>query len=686
MNFLNPFFLIGGLVLAVPILIHLVRREKSEVVPFSSLMFLLKVPKRTVRQQMLKNLLLMMLRLLIIALLVGVFLRPYMVQSATNNNEQAGDGRGVVMLLDNSYSMRYGSNFDNLRNQALEEIGNLGSSDRMAIIGFNDTATVLANPTSDKSRLRAAVGALEPSYSGTRFFEAFSVADRMLGQFGSQGKHLVVVSDFQRTGWNRSSRESVIGHDVEVTTRFVGVEKSNNVGIENVSVDSTAFVRTYPGRVVARIKNYQLDKEATVPVALLIDDKELARKTVIVGPGEAVLAEFGGFDLGLGFAKGKIRIETKDPLPIDDEFLFTIERREKLNVLILDSGRPKQSFHLQTAFSAAPDLPFNVKVLSASVVTPEELAMQDVVIFNDVPRLSDPLRTQMIAVRKTGQGQIVVLGSNADLGWWGAVDGFPAKPVQKIEASRDRGKTSVLLTSYDRNHGIFKPFQTNARLGLNSAQFFRYTELQLKPGAAAVAKFENGSPALVESPVDDRGMLVFASSLDTLWNDLPLKPTFVLFTHEMVRYLSRYNAVKGWYTLGEGIPVIGTLEGGVARVITPDGEQESIGEMKSGEQRFIAPLVPGFHELRIGREARTLAVNPPASEGNLDTMVPEDLVASVKSTQAEARQAGFLATEDQLEYARRQMGWWYLLLFALIAAIVELYIANSRSQSVRRVG
>src|SRR5207249_2473706 len=104
--------------------------------------------------------------------------------------------------------------------------------------------------------------------------------------------------------------------------------------------------------------------------------------------------------------------------------------------------------------------------------------------------------------------------------------------------------------------------------------------------------------------------------------------------------------VKGWYTLGEGIPVIGTLDGGVARVIKPDGEQVSIGELKSGEQRFYAPDLPGFHELRVGRETRMLAVNSPSNEGNLDTMRPDDLFASVQSTEAEARQAGSFASED----------------------------------------
>ena len=124
------------------------------------------------------------------------------------------------------------------------------------------------------------------------------------------------------------------------------------------------------------------------------------------------------------------------------------------------------------------------------------------------------------------------------------------------------------------------------------------------------------------------------------------------------------------------------------RVVDPSGTQESVGEgeLKSGEQRFFSPDTPGFYELRVGRESRILAVNPPANEGNLEMMVPEDLIASVQSTEAEARQSGTFVTDDKLEYARRQMGWWYLLMIALIAGIVELYIANSRTQSVRRVG
>jgi hypothetical protein len=687
MSFLNPFFLIGSLVLAVPVLIHLVRRERSEIVPFSSLMFLLKIPKRTVRQQMLKNLMLMLLRLLLIALLVAVFLRPYMVQSATPDAAKPGSGRGFVMLLDNSYSMRYGTNFEKLKTEATKRIDALSGGDRMALVAFNDTVTVLSNPTTDKGKLKAAVSALEPSLSGTRYFEAFSVGDRLLSQYGQQERHLIVISDFQRIGWNRSSREDVIDHDVKVETVPVGIEKSNNVGIDNVSVDSTSFVRTYGGRIVARIHNYNPDRELTIPVSLVINDKEENKKTVVVPANGTTLAEFAGFDLPLGFAKGKVKITSDDPLPQDNEFIFTIERREKLNVLILDDGRPKQSFLLKTAFSATEDLPFNVTVKPAGTATVDEVGKANILIVNDVRRLSDEQRDRMVASRKTGQGQFVILGSQADIGWWNGIEGFPVKAVQKVNVGvRDRNKTAIYLTSYNRNHGIFKPFQSSGHLSLNTAQFFNYVELELKPGSSAVAKFENGAPALVESSPENRGMLVFASTMDNIWNDLPLKPSFVLFMHESARYLSRYNAVKGWYTLDESIPVIGTLDGGVARVVTPEGEQESLGEIKSGEQRRYSPTVPGFHELRNGRETRLLAVNSPSNEGNLETMVPADLVASVQSTEAEARQAGSFTSEDKMEYARRQMGWWWLLMIALIAGVVEIYIANNRGQSVRRVG
>jgi hypothetical protein len=174
-------------------------------------------------------------------------------------------------------------------------------------------------------------------------------------------------------------------------------------------------------------------------------------------------------------------------------------------------------------------------------------------------------------------------------------------------------------------------------------------------------------------------MLVFNSTVDMdskSWNDLPLKPSFLPLFHEMIRYLSRYNESRSWYQLGEGIPVLATLDNASAAIIDPKGERQSLGQLALGQSRFFTPVMPGFHEIRVGPDTRTVAVNPPSTEGNLDSMPAEDLIASIQRTEAESQQAGFLASDEKDDYARRQMGWWYLLLFALLAGMAEIYIAN----------
>lgn len=676
MSFLNPFFLFGSLALAIPVLIHLVRREKSEIIPFSSLMFLLKVPKQAIRQQKMKNLLLLALRLLILALLVGAFARPYLTQAA-RQVVSTSSNRSVVMLLDNSYSMQYGTNFQRLKTEAVKRIDAMPAGDRMALISFNENATMLSQPSSDKNLLKAAVDNLEPSFAATRYYEAFTLADRVFSQMGVDQKQLVIISDFQRNGWNRSSRESVIGRDVKTENVNLSVEKPTNVGIDSVLVDPTSFSRTYTGRVIARIHNYHKDDAVNVPVSISINDKEVGRKMIGINRNSTALVEFTGFDLPLGFSKGRIRIETNDdPLKIDNDFLFALERREKLNLLVVDAGRPRQSFFLREAYTSSPELPYKVTLLPVRSVTPEEIAKYEVVIVNDVPRLPDRVRDRMDQLRKTGQGQIVILGENADTGWWNSYTKLPVKATQKIFVSKDRGKPSVSVTTYDHTHNIFKPFESTSKLTLNTAQFFAYVAMEAKPGATVLAKFEDGSPVIIESSKDDHGMLVFGSTVDNKWNDLPLKPSFLPLFHEMIRYVSRYDEGGGWYVLNEGIPVNGGIERATAAVIDPNGNRQPLGELSAGESRFFTPVVPGFYEVRVGPDTRMIAVNPPSSEGNLDSMQPEDLLASVQRTQAESQQAGTFDDTDQEDYARRQMGWWYLLLFAFLAGIAEIYVAN----------
>jgi hypothetical protein len=658
MNLLNPLFLIGTIVLAVPVLIHLVRRERSEIIPFSSLMFLLKVPKQVVRQQKLKNLLLMLLRLAILALLVLAFTRPYLNFTPLKPGQATG-ASSTVMLLDNSMSMRYGDHFDRLKDEARKRIDAMGSSDRMVILAFNDSTTVMAPVSatgsawsSDKNQLKAMVDTVELSFGGTRFYDAFATADRYFTQAGDAPKKLIVISDFQRIGWDRTSHENVIGKDVKPETVPVGEENSENVGIESVSADATSFTRAYSGRIVARVRNYKKVEAAGVPVTLTINGKELQRRTLTIPPNTSSLAEFSGFDLPVGLSRALVSVAAKDPLMEDNDFVLALERREKLKVLLVDNDRKEESFQLRTALTASETLPFQLASVPAGRLTPGELANHQVIIVNDVPRLNDAVWKRMEELRKTGQGQLVILAQNADLGWWASQASLPVKP-RRIMVRQDRGQPFVSITNYDRNHIVFKPFESSANLSMSLAEFFAYVEVEARPGAGVMARFDDGMPFLVESKPDDRGIVVMASTVHNIaWSDLPLKISFVPLVDELTRYLSRYSETKSWYALGDGVPIVGSAEGTAASVKTPSGERRALPEILAGQQRFYAPETPGFYDVQVGKDLRLFAVDPPSAEGNLEIMPPEDLLASVSRLE-DGERTDILEPNEALDHARR---------------------------------
>jgi hypothetical protein len=674
MSFLNPFFFIGSLALAVPILIHLVRRDQSEIVRFSSLMFLLRIPRKTIRQQKLRNLLLMALRLLLLALLVGAFARPYLVESnaAIIPDSQS---RGVVLLLDNSYSMTYGTSFERMKSEARDRIDAMAPGDRVAIIAFNESATLQTMPSDDPVELKTLIAALEPSSDRTSFYEAFTLADRVFGQLEGYDQELVVISDFQRNGWNRSSRESVIDADVRTEIVDLGIDNPENVGIDSVGVDAAVFTRTYTGQVMARINNHHLADPVTVPVSISINDREVGRRTVVIPADSSMLVEFSGFDLPLGYSRGAVRVDAEDPLMVDNEFLFVVQRREKLRMLIVDAGRPQQSFFLQQALTSAPDLPFDVTTTRVNNLNPDQLENYEVVILNDVPRLSAPIKTRLDEMRAGGQGQLVFLGDNIDLDWWNGFEALPVRLSDKVFVERDRDQAFYSLTSYDRNHEIFVPLEQTTRLTLNTARFFAYLEMEPKDDAVVIAKLENGSPMIAELSGEDRGLLVFGSSMDNVWNDFPLKPSFLPVVHEMVRYLARYRESDAWHQLGEAVPVLTGADEGVA-LITPDGERLNMGDASGAGQRFFTPDLVGFYEVRIGPETEHIAVNPPSSESLLAPIPPDELMSSVQRLEGEVRRGALLAESDEGDFARRQSWWWYLFLFALLVGIGEIYLGN----------
>src|SRR2546429_2259686 len=106
MSFLAPAFFVGLAALAIPVIIHLIQRERKTIVEFPSLMFLRRIPYQSVRRRRIRHWLLLALRTAAVIMIVLAFARPFFRQGAP----AAAAGRRApagVGLLDQSASMGY---------------------------------------------------------------------------------------------------------------------------------------------------------------------------------------------------------------------------------------------------------------------------------------------------------------------------------------------------------------------------------------------------------------------------------------------------------------------------------------------------------------------------------------------------------------------------------------------------
>ena len=199
--FLVPAFLAGLAAIAIPVLVHLRHRERKEPVRFPSLMFLRRIPFREVRRQQIHHWPLFLLRVLAVALLVFAFARPFLRGRNAPLVAPGAQGRELVILLDRSASMGYGTRWSRAQAAARQAINGMGRDDRASIVFFDQGAAVNTRPTSDRTLLLAAVDAAAPGAATTRFAPALRAAGELLAGTHLPRREAVLISDFQRTGW-----------------------------------------------------------------------------------------------------------------------------------------------------------------------------------------------------------------------------------------------------------------------------------------------------------------------------------------------------------------------------------------------------------------------------------------------------------------------------------------------------
>jgi hypothetical protein len=670
MAFLNPIFLLGAIAAGVPVLVHLVRRTRAPRVPFPSLMFLRKIEQKTIRRRKLRNLLLLLVRCAALLLLALAFARPYF--SGSTPVLASAEHNSSVILVDCSYSMRYGDVFNRATRSAHNAINDAAANEQLSVVLFSKRYQVLMTLKADRAEANAAVNQLQPGLDSTDYLQAIQVADAILREAGRGQHRIYLISDFHDAGWNRSAPPVKLSPDVKVVPIDVSDAKPANLAVSSLSADAVVYAQKYAGKVVARISNFGAQDFDNAAIELKLNDLPVERRPLKLVAGEAQNAEFTGFNVPEGSNRGTIEING-DSFPLDNKFYFTIRRDNQTRVLVINAavrGR-SESFFLQQSLAAGENNRHALTVKTSGSTSPTELDSYRVVIVNDASGMNEGLASALRSFVERGGGLIVAAGKHAEAGEFNRLLGAIA-PAQLGETIQSRGY--ALMSQVKMDHPIFSAFARSGRL--TSTRVYGYHRATPKEGALTLAALDDGSPVVIEGTAGRGKVLLLTTTLDTSWNDLPLTPMFLPLVRQMLEYLSGREASSS-YAIGQVFNAPADTDGSLPAIDSPAGKRiDDARKNPSGEQSVEAREV-GFYRLRYRDRDEYVAVNLETKESDLGKLNIDDLIASVSSGADDksgpaAQSAGLTADEKEA----KQRLWLPLLLTALVLFVAEAVIAR----------
>jgi hypothetical protein len=671
MSFLTPLFLLGLAGLAVPVIIHLIQRERKHVVEFPSLMFLRRIPYRSVRRRRVRHWPLLLLRLAALALIVLAFARPFF-RRADVAAAAAGGAREVVILVDRSYSMAYGDRWTRAVDAARNAVTSLGPADRASIVFFSTGAQVALRATGDRERLLAAIASGATSAGATRYGPALKLAGSILSESPLPRREAVLISDFQKSGWQGADGVRLPDR-AAVTPVPIGSGETANVAVTPVSLQRSAFSGQERIAVTAGVINRGPKPVSGLVVTLEIGGRAQQTERIDVDAHGSASVTFTPFTPDARDTRGTVRIAA-DALAHDNAFHFVVAPNRPVKLVIAERGGGEgSSLYLSRALSLADAPPVDVAVRPVESLAGDELGSMAVVVLNDVP-VSAALAERLARFVERGGGLFVVLGGRA--AWPGtSADILPAHPGTAVD--RTRG-TAARLGALEYGHSVFEPFRKPRSGDFSSARFYGYRAVSLGKDGRTIARFDDGAPALVERRVGSGRVLMWTSSLDVNWNDLALKPVFLPFVHRVVRHLAAYEERASWSTVGDVFEAAPSREPRTGRVaLTPGGQRLALDDEGAD---VLALEEQGFYEIRAqGRESEaplTVASNVDLSESDLSPMDPQELVAAAtgRAGPAGLDAAGGTPTDEAQERAQRI--WWNLLFAGVLLLGAETVVAN----------
>jgi len=615
MGFLAPIFLAGLAAVAVPILLHLFRREIAPPVPFTAVRFL---QKRTIERQERRRIQdpwLLLLRVAALSLLALAFARPYVRTESTTRPP-------VVLAIDVSYSMGAPGRLAAARAAATAVLAQLPADTPVSLVAFADRVSVLAETTTDHGAVRAQLAAVQAGHGTTRYAGPLEAARGLLD--GRPGR-VVVVTDLQARGWARGTTS--LPDNVELDVLGVGA-RIDNVLVRDLTVtrDQARVVVSNAGQVPARgtvTLSHEGGPAATQTFTL---DGGVSRDVVFAGP-------HGG-----GAYTAQVSDEAGFPGDNQRHALLRDQAATTIQVLVGDAVERPLALFVERAFAALgteADGAYAVQIAAgAPALASAALADADLVFWLSATGVDRRAVATLEQWVRDGGRLVVACGPSLDP----RVADVVTRPFGITLSGGGTPSASLGgLVAEDPRHPVLAGLG-QARQDLARATVSEACDMGVTGSASTVARFGDGRPALAEARVGAGHLVVLASDLGRRWNNLPVQAAFVPVMGELARHM-----------LGDGA-----------------GARVSLASVE--DARYQRPGV-----WPVGPRAQRAAVNVDVAESDQSVMTADEFRQAIARPPAdEARVARVRAT--RLE---RDQGWWrYGMALLAVALVAESLIAR----------
>ncbi len=540
MNFLNPAVLIGLIAAAIPVLLHILNLRKLKTVEFSTLRFINELKKTQIKRLKLKQIILLILRILIIVSIVLAFSRPVIQRKLPVF--QSYSKSSAVIIVDNSISMdltdENGSRFTQAKNAANSIIEHLSDGSEISVIQMakSDVGSSMGL-TKDYKKLQKFVTDMKMNLVPANMDNALRVAESFLDNATNINKEIFIISDFQNNIFAVDTDDTLTFKNSNSAIYAIPIGMNTNTDIKNLSIDSlrmvsSIFQKNRPVEIEAVVRNHSKNNNNGIVVSLLYNNNRIAQRNIDVPANETRVVSISGVPQSKGVYDAKIEIEG-DGLETDNERFFGFILPEMNKTLIVsDDTKVFRAF-----FTGLDEIG---SFTETEIIKPNDLASYKLEDFNAIV-LGDTKYNEnnLLRVKKYveagGKALIFANDSTDDKIFSGFLDslGFGVKSEQIFS-----GTDPISFTEVDKLHPIFESvFEIDGESRSKEIETPVLKKADIVSGGYHIIRFAE-SGFFAESSKGEGKALYLAASYKSEWGNFAMTGLFPTILYRSLVYLS----------------------------------------------------------------------------------------------------------------------------------------------------